>query len=301
MLFRSCYEYVRRLERAAEDLESGRLLYVAATRAKTRLHLCGCIKRDDDGAVKAPGKRALLYPLWPFAAEHVAASAPQATPRAVVSARPVMLSRFPGDFVLPAPPLAVQWRAPAVAQQQNEVIEFSWAGETARHIGSVVHRWMQRIADDGLDGWTRDRVNALKPRLVGELERRGVPRDQCNDAAARAMRALAQTLEDKRGRWLLGAHADAKSEYRMRVAVGGAVYGCIMDRIFRDENGRRWIVDYKTSSHEGGDVEAFLDRERGRYEKQLMRYAQALGEASTMLGLYFPLLAGWREWEEFKK
>ena len=45
--------------------------------------------------------------------------------------------------------------------------------------------------------------------------------------------------------------------------------------------GARWIADYKTSSHEGGDVDAFLDRERVRYEAQLARYAAALGEPRT--------------------
>ena len=209
-----------------------------------------------------------------------------------------MLSRFPEYFVVPAPPPAANWRAPAVARQDNDVIEFSWVGETARHLGSVVHRWMQRIADDGLDGWTRDRVAALKPRLLRELERRGVPRDDCAEAAVRAIRALTQTIEDARGRWLLDTHDDAKSEHRMRVAASGAVYSCIMDRIFRDKEGRRWIVDYKTSGHEGGNVDAFLDQERERYEKQLARYAAALGEPATMLGLYFPLLSGWREWQE---
>ena len=29
-------------------------------------------------------------------------------------------------------------------------IEFSWAGETARRIGTVVHRWLQRIGEDAL-------------------------------------------------------------------------------------------------------------------------------------------------------
>ena len=294
------YEYVRGMERAAEDLESGRLLYVAATRAKSRLHLLGCFKRDDDGVARAPGKRSLLRPLWSFAEAHVGESDEEVAPPAAVIPRPDRLSRFPDNFVLPAAPPAAYWQAPAVAQQQNDVIEFSWAGETARHIGSVVHRWMQCIADDGLDGWTRERVNALKPRLVSELERRGVPRDECADAAARAARALTQTLEDERGRWLLGAHADAKSEYRMRVAANGIVFSCIMDRIFRDDDGIRWIVDYKTSGHEGGDVGAFLDQERTRYEKQLMRYAMALGENPTMLGLYFPLLSGWREWKDTK-
>jgi hypothetical protein len=54
------------------------------------------------------------------------------------------------------------------------------------------------------------------------------------------------------------------------------------------------VVDYKTSSHEGADVEAFLERERERYAGQLGRYARALGGVDR-LGLYFPLLAGWRE------
>lgn len=294
----ACYEYVRRMESAAEELESGRLLYVAATRAKSRLHLLGCIKRDDSGAAKQPVRRSLLRPLWPFAAEKVAPAAAPAAAPAVVIPRAPMLSRFADGFVSPPPPPAVEWRASAAAQQSNEVIEFSWVGETARHVGSVVHRWMQRIADDGLDGWTPARVAALQPRLLRELDRRGVPREHTAAAAARVVRALLQTLQDARGRWLLAAHPEAQSEYRMRVAVNGVVHGCVMDRVFRDADGTRWIVDYKTSGHEGGKVEAFLDQERQRYEKQLARYAMALGEATTMLGLYFPLLSGWRAWKD---
>jgi ATP-dependent helicase/nuclease subunit A len=56
-------------------------------------------------------------------------------------------------------------------------------------------------------------------------------------------------------------------------------------------------VDYKTSRHEGADVEAFLDRERERYAPQLGAYARLVGRERPRLGLYFPLVAGWREWE----
>jgi hypothetical protein len=55
-------------------------------------------------------------------------------------------------------------------------------------------------------------------------------------------------------------------------------------------------VDYKTSAHEGADREGFLDRERERYRPQLERYARLLGREQCTLGLYFPLLNGWREW-----
>ena len=61
----------------------------------------------------------------------------------------------------------------------------------------------------------------------------------------------------------------------------------------------RWIVDYKTGTHEGGDLEEFLDREQERYRKQLEQYAalmQMLDNRTVKLGLYFPLLKGWREW-----
>ena len=61
----------------------------------------------------------------------------------------------------------------------------------------------------------------------------------------------------------------------------------------------RWIVDYKASTHEGADLEAFLDREQERYRKQLEQYAalmQMLDHREIKLGFYFPLLKGWREW-----
>ena len=157
----------------------------------------------------------------------------------------------------------MQWQAPAADEKDNEVIEFSWAGETARHVGTVVHRWLQRLADDALDGWTPARIETMRPRLARELERRGVRPAECADAAARVARALVQTLQDERGRWLLGPRTDARSEYRVRRVVGNVLHSYVMDRVFRDDTGTRWIVDYKTSSHEGGDVRS-VSRSRAR-------------------------------------
>jgi hypothetical protein len=52
-------------------------------------------------------------------------------------------------------------------------------------------------------------------------------------------------------------------------------------------------VDYKTSRHEGADLEAFLDRERDRYAPQLTAYGNL--RKGSRQGLFFPLLRGWRE------
>src|SRR5439155_7160 len=183
--------------------------------------------------------------------------------------------------------------------RQEEEIEFSWAGETARHVGTIVHRWLQRIADDELRGWDAKSVDALKKRYSEELERRGVSNRDLKVSVELVTTALKNAISDERGRWVLGPHPEARSEHRIRVtsAAGASTY--IVDRIFRTAEDVRWIVDYKTSSHEGKDLEGFLDREQERYRTQLERYARALAAGDrSMLGLNFPLLAGWRQWPQ---
>jgi ATP-dependent exoDNAse (exonuclease V) beta subunit len=107
------------------------------------------------------------------------------------------------------------------------------------------------------------------------------------------------TLDDPRARWILSPHADAASELRLTGVIDGAIANLAVDRTFVDEQGTRWIVDYKTGMHEGGSLEAFLDREQQRYRAQLDRYAQVLHKLDgrpVRMALYFPLLQAWREW-----
>jgi ATP-dependent exoDNAse (exonuclease V) beta subunit len=285
------YCYLRALDTGSEDLEAARLLYVAATRAENRLHLLGCVRRDEHGAPKRPHPRSLLGIAWDVASESIreypsAASpeitAPPATPLA-------SLRRLAPEFALPPPPPAAAW-APATVAREAAPIEFSWAGETARHVGTVVHRWLQRIAEEALEGWDAKRVESLEGVFARDLERRGVPAPELKDAAALVAAALANTVADDRGRWLLGPHPEAMSEYAIRTPSGRYV----IDRTFTDEKGERWVVDFKTSRHLGANVEGFLDQERERYAAQLDAYAAALGGARR--GLYFPLHRGWRAW-----
>jgi hypothetical protein len=74
----------------------------------------------------------------------------------------------------------------------------------------------------------------------------------------------------------------------------------VIDRTFIVE-GVRWIIDYKTGSREGGDPDAFLDNEKIRYKEKMDRYAKIFRAFDptlpVKLGLYFPLMNGWREWE----
>src|SRR5690606_17587187 len=145
-------------------------------------------------------------------------------------------------------------------------------------------------------GWDAARLGALQGIFGEQLVSRGVPAADAHAAALRVAAVLEKSLQDERGRWLLGPQREARNELRVTTVAGGKLRHLAVDRTFVDEHGRRHIVDYKTSSHEGRDTEAFLDRERERCRAQMELYAAALAAQDTRLGLYFPLLGGWREW-----
>jgi len=148
------------------------------------------------------------------------------------------------------------------------------------------------MAEDELKGWTKERIQSLAPRYANELQRRGVQPSDIKLAAGLVVTALANTIEDERGRWILGPHTESWTEYRFRTREGRRL---VADRRIREKSGEHWVIDYKTSRHEGADVDSFLDREQERYAPQLRRYSEKLTNAQ--MALYFPLLRGWREWK----
>src|SRR5258706_7877050 len=168
------YRYVRDLDKEAEDIEAGRLLYVAATRAKTRLHLLACLKVDDHGVIKMPFKRSLLGIAWRAFGDTVRLPAPaQGKSDELKSLPPGDIRRLPANFQTAKAPDATIWKSPEEGREEEQV-EFSWVGETARHMGTVVHAWLRRIADDELKDWDAARVARARGAVRGQLSARGV-------------------------------------------------------------------------------------------------------------------------------
>jgi hypothetical protein len=155
------------------------------------------------------------------------------------------------------------------------------------------------IAKQGLKKWDQDRVRGLRPVFIRQLLDLGVIKSEIETGADLVQEALENTLGHDIGRWIVSAHQEGKNEYAVSGIDQGRVVSVVMDRTFVDETGVRWIIDYKTSRHEGTQREGFLDQEKFRYQAQMEIYARLLqaGEhRSIKLGLYFPLLSGWREW-----
>jgi hypothetical protein len=247
------------------------------------------VKVDEDGVVKMPSRRSLLGLAWAVLGDEVRLPAAVPAVEEKESLPAGELRRLAPDFVMPVVPDSKDWKSPEEGVE-SEAPPFDWAKEKARHAGIVVHAWLQRIAEDELRGWDAKRVDSLSSQFSKDLQRRGVAPADLDAAAGLVAAALKNALSDERGRWALGPHPVSRTEHRLR----NRERSFRIDRYFEDAKGKKWVVDYKTSVHEGAGVEVFLDLQQERYAAQLDAYAQALGADGR--GLYFPLQKGWREW-----
>lgn len=291
--------------RALQDLaESDRLLYVAVTRARERLHLLGQTREPrsaSSGAAPGPGRGSLLERLWPvvgadWPVEANAATVPTAGPghaEGTVDWPQPVLRRLASGWRRPAPP-------PGLALARRDVepahtpVPYDWASAWTRKAGSVAHRWLQEIALAGVEAYPPERIGTLKPRIRQVLQGQGVESAALEQAVERVAGVLRAAVEDERGRWILStSHHACVNEYAVTVAEGGSFRQLVIDRAFVDADDVRWIIDYKTGSHEGGNRDAFIRSEVERYEPQLRAYRQAfacLEARPAKTALYFPLL-----------
>jgi len=291
------YSYLASVERRKSEQETARLLYVAATRARRNLHLLGCIAVKDDGTIAPPDARSFLKLLWPSVAEQFAN--PDSGAREEPTKLAKTIRRLPATWRVPAAPGPVKWTRPRVERVQQTEIAFERASDRARYAGAALHVFLERIAREGLERWDEASVRARRGAYRAVLANLGMPPAELGWAAERVEAALLQTLRDSRGRWVLQPHAEAASELPIAGLIEGALCEAVIDRTFVDEHGVRWIIDFKTSSHEGADVQNFLDQQKDRYREQLERYARLLvkrEQRPIRLGLYFPLLGEWLEW-----
>jgi len=299
------HQFIESTESDKQRHELDRLLYVACTRAKKSLHLIGNVRTDADGNMpKGPKSGSLLHRLWPAIGHEF---------EQIFEARPIqdVKSNSPanGDYREPiCQRFQTRWRiddAPAFPLQSTMLanvtvadereVEFYWVGAQARHAGTIVHRWIQKMTAAG------DTAIATDPvwqRSVNERWARqcGVRDDDIDEVCQRVSMALASMLEDDRGQWLIDGRGHAElpltGVWRERPA------SIVIDRVRIDEYGNHWIVDYKTSTHEGGDLEGFLSQESDRYREQLQKYAaiySATTDAPVRTALYFPLLQSFCE------
>ena len=313
---------VQRARERCDAQEKLRLLYVACTRARRQLHLLGRVATDVEGELRNPITSSLLAALWPavqmqftqpakaydFAQEHedraeivmpdTSLSVPQFRRLPVTSSMP----EFNVFNSAPHFPSEPDNDSDENVSDENDRPEYQWAGRSARDIGTVIHDQLQLLSDRSADQSEPKQIQSAVIRR--QLRNLGMNESLLEAATTKVISALRNTLSCKRGQWILKPWEEARSEWALTIPTPGpgiaSVQRFVIDRTFVDEQGVRWIVDYKTGDHEGANVEGFLDKEQERYAEQLNRYAwivKRLDARPVRVGLYFPMLKGWREWD----
>jgi ATP-dependent exoDNAse (exonuclease V) beta subunit len=297
--------WIRALHECRADRERVRLLYVAATRARAALYLLGSLESSARGGIPAPRPGSLLASLWPaiglgFPAEpeggagSSAAAAPEAAATSMRVAAPWRRPQLEA-LAVGSDALAV-----ATAELPPSAEAALRAGPMTRHVGLVVHdelcRLAGRLADPGVADAAADRE-----RWRRLLAAQGVGAAELDALTARVAEVLGRVVADPRGRWLLDPrHRDARDAVALSGLYEGRFTSVRIDRSFIDEEGSRWLVDYRISPHEGGDVDAFVAAELRACESRLRRHAalaRALGAEPIRAALYFPLLPRLVEFE----
>ena len=156
----------------------------------------------------------------------------------------------------------------------------------------MIHRLLERVGHIGIEHLDEHQRRHLMARIPGLLRALGSGTAAIDEATPEIAAAFAHTLDSDVGRWLLSSrHDQAACELPVSGLLDGQLVNAVIDRTFVDGTGTRWIIDYKSGYHEGGDLEGFVQEEATRYSVQLGNYRrlfEQMGETDIKTALYLP-------------
>ena len=290
------YDFLARLNREKYTYETQRLLYVATTRTKKQLHLFGAMKED----AEHPEPSSLLAKLWPYIGQEWMQEHSRISDNSAIKSDEISnngqpsLRRLPNEFQNPQPAEDIPIdTAVELTEEDNDKPEFKWAGIGARCLGNVLHQVFRTIGESDSHAWSADNIQTQRPQLIAALRGQGLSVSLAEKMAPTAEKAVRNLLQDTKGRWIMQKHQEARSEFPLTAWIKGRFVQRIVDRTFIDDQGVRWIIDFKTSVHEGSNLRQFFAEEKIRYQKQLEQYEELfkiMGETRPIKkALYYPI------------
>lgn len=262
----SPYDYLEAREKMRDSNEDARVLYVAATRAVRKLHLVGIANFNTKQELSAT-KNSYLDLLWPALEPRFAAALEQVD----TVVEQANLSDFVPKLVrmrqLHLPPILQAETGRFAAQPQNVQTETNDTSIEA-DIGTLAHRYMEIIANQGLQAWPLTRISQSKPAMQHWLRECGYAESQVSEAAAQVETLLHTTLNSEAGKWVLAARQEAAAELAVLSQADGEIKKHVIDRTFVEGN-VRWIIDYKT-----GMPQQNLEAAAESHRAQLVTYAE---------------------------
>ncbi|MEY3671114.1 MAG: hypothetical protein RI904_771 [Pseudomonadota bacterium] len=283
--------YLGLREKRRGDYEVDRLLYVAATRAKQRLHLVAELSVKD-GAVAKPASGSLLGRLWSsWPSVEVPPDVQQSDP----AVAPIPAHR--GSDLLRRELTALSAQADKAREGLTRMTElgagytqaYAWPATKSheRVLGTLVHAWLDHLGRHSGRDWSVDKLREQRGRIELQCRQIGLPQEQIVDSAQEVLETLLAMMTNERGQDLL-LRLDARREWALLDTEGKV---SVLDLAISEKTG--WlVVDYKTGRPAMDESrEAFGVRMLARYAAQLARYCEqvsALDGRPARAALYFP-------------
>ena len=275
----SIQRYIQKTNQKKDLQEFRRLLYVAATRAKSSIFFTGVLEPD---AIDKLPSNSFLSILWNSINDEI-----QWPPAIELDTEEYTKTLY---YRLPVDKLTQHLPNDDDADNPIDLDPKTWQVNHAATIGTITHRCLQQISIDGLEHWNEATIKQQHAIWMMELLQSGIHSEQANIACQIINKAIQQTLTDNKGRWILQGHTQAHSELAINTTINNRIQKLIIDRCFIDEQQQLWIVDYKVVANEDNDIAQFIEAEKVLYRSQLTQYQTALSKIYSQearCALYF--------------
>lgn len=271
----SVYDFLATREKVRDANEDIRVLYVAATRAERKLHLVGFANQNKDDEIK-PAANTPLALLWPAVSHYF--NQPDIKQ---VQEETGVIEEDVANFT-PQLVRLKQLEIPAVLQTKKTIMvdlniaqaKPSSADSIEADIGTLAHRYMEIIAQQGVEAWPLMRLDSLKPAMQHWMHQQGYSENIAFAAAERVYNLLMVTLNSDDGQWVLKPRTHTNAELALTNMQYGEVKNYVVDRTFI-EGDTRWIVDYKT-------IELAADASPYLFQSVAENYREQLENYSTL-------------------
>ncbi|MFK8022234.1 MAG: UvrD-helicase domain-containing protein [Pseudomonadales bacterium] len=307
----NCYQYIRALKKERQRHESARLLYVACTRAAKRLLLYRGYRvvKDSIKPSSSSSLASLIWPHLPVAAIDISnyqidvEDSEQSAERYVDHEYHSRLSftaykQLALTMVKDIGDLNLANTVDTYPTSEDGFFDpsaddLSSSGNlrklAERSIGTVVHRELQAWQQDrGLRALAMEKNHSRRLQLWQTQLRQLGLRQSLDEAVDWVRRAVMAAKDDRENAWLFDSELnDDESELELRINIDGQLKSICLDRTFIDNDGRRWIVDYKVHLASDADLPV-LHKMAQAHRPQLDSYAGGF-DAECTLAVYYPL------------
>jgi len=259
------YLYLQYLQKQQTHFELMRVLYVAMSRAKHKIHLLGGISKTG---------KAVSGSLLSFLSDYFQQS---------IDDIPIQDSTVPVETSLPIFQRNKKLSALTnrgindAMQSKNMPSNIDLIYQSA--LGSIVHYFLEH--------------NLFEPSIVS-IEARfrefGLPPKLIQSYSKTASLLLLNTRRDKDFEWLF----KYRNSTEVEAEYSNSTRTVIIDRLFV-EDATLWIIDFKTASlNEGESMSSFIERQKLSHQKQIKTYQEVLEDffkLPSKVALYCPAVS----------